>query len=273
MGKFDGILICTDLDGTLIGRGGKISEENIEAIEYFKKEGGYFTFVTGRMPFIVEHIYNAVKPNAPIGCINGGGLYDFEKREYIWAQMLADGVDELLSAVEERVPTVGFQVNTLKNCYFCKENVIMERFRRGTGLPNLTADYKNFSEPICRALFGCETEEEIVAVENILRSHPKADDFFFIRSEKVLFEIVAKGMNKGVSITKLAEYLDLDPKKTVAIGDYNNDIPMFEASGLGIAVANACADAKAAADFITVSNLDHAVAKVIYDMEKGVYPL
>ena len=204
---------------------------------------------------------------------NGGGLYDFEKREYIWAQMLADGVDELLSAVEERVPTVGFQVNTLKNCYFCKENVIMERFRRGTGLPNLTADHKSFSEPICRALFGCETEEEIVEVEKILRSHPRADDFFFIRSEKVLFEIVPKGMNKGVSITRLAEYLNLDPKKTVAIGDYNNDIPMFKVAGLSIAVENACADAKAAADFITVSNLDHAVARVIYDLEKGVYPI
>ena len=111
MGKFDGILICTDLDGTLIGRGGKISEENIEAIEYFKSEGGYFTFVTGRMPFIVGHIYNAVKPNAPIGCINGGGLYDFEKKEYIWAQMLADGVIENLSEGK----------NIIKNSFEIKE--------------------------------------------------------------------------------------------------------------------------------------------------------
>ena len=149
----------------------------------------------------------------------------------------------------------------------------MERFRKGTGLPNLTADHKNFSEPICRALFGCETEEEIVAVENILRSHPRADDFFFIRSERELFEIIPKGMNKGVSITKLVEYLGLDPNKTIAIGDYNNDIPMFKVAKLSIAVANACDDAKAAADYITVSNLDHAVARVIYDLEKGVYPI
>ena len=55
MGKFDGILICTDLDGTILKNDKTISNRNIEAMEYFKKEGGYFTFVTGRMPFFVSY--------------------------------------------------------------------------------------------------------------------------------------------------------------------------------------------------------------------------
>ncbi|MBQ3226919.1 MAG: HAD hydrolase family protein, partial [Clostridia bacterium] len=53
MGKFDGVLICTDLDGTLLKKDKTISEENLKAIEYFKREGGFFTIVTGRMPFYV----------------------------------------------------------------------------------------------------------------------------------------------------------------------------------------------------------------------------
>ena len=73
LGKFDGILICTDLDGTLLKNDKTISRENLDAIEYFKKEGGYFTFITGRMPYFAREIYNRVSPNAPIGCINGGG--------------------------------------------------------------------------------------------------------------------------------------------------------------------------------------------------------
>ena len=51
MKKFDGILFCTDLDGTLLESDHKISKENIEAIRYFQSEGGLFTFLTGRMPF------------------------------------------------------------------------------------------------------------------------------------------------------------------------------------------------------------------------------
>ena len=40
MGKFDGILICIDLDGTLYRNDKTISRENLEAIEYFKRGGG-----------------------------------------------------------------------------------------------------------------------------------------------------------------------------------------------------------------------------------------
>ena len=57
MGKFNGILICTDLDGTLLDNEKHVSKENIEAIEYFKKNGGLFTFLTGRMPFYLSTIY------------------------------------------------------------------------------------------------------------------------------------------------------------------------------------------------------------------------
>lgn len=65
--------------------------------------------------------------------------------------------------------------------------------------------------------------------------------------------------------------MNLDPEKTVAIGDYNNDISMFKAAKVGIAVANACEEAKAAADFVTVSNEESAIARVIYDLENGKY--
>jgi hypothetical protein len=64
-----------------------------------------------------------------------------------------------------------------------------------------------------------------------------------------------------------------DEKKTVAVGDYNNDIGMFRTAGLGIAVANACPAALEAADAVTVSNEENAIARVIFDLESGVYAL
>ena len=69
MGKFDGYLICTDLDGTLLRKDKSVSKENLEAIEYFKNEGGKFTFITGRMPFYAGDISNLIKPNTPIVCM------------------------------------------------------------------------------------------------------------------------------------------------------------------------------------------------------------
>ena len=120
MGKFDGILICTDLDGTLLSKDNTISAENLSAIEYFKQEGGKFTFITGRMPFFVSDIYNSVHPNAPFGCINGGGLYDHLKQEYIWQSVMPDSVFELIKCVDEKFSDIGIQVNTFYKTYFCR---------------------------------------------------------------------------------------------------------------------------------------------------------
>ena len=57
MKKFEGILLCTDLDGTLLRNDKSISRENLDAINYFMSEGGYFTFITGRMPYTSSNIY------------------------------------------------------------------------------------------------------------------------------------------------------------------------------------------------------------------------
>ena len=74
-----------------------------------------------------------------------------------------------------------------------------------------------------------------------------------------------------MALLKLAEHLGIDARNTVAIGDYNNDVPMLEAAGLGVAVSNACKEALDAADVVTVSNEEHAIARVIYDLERGKY--
>lgn len=269
MGKFDGILICTDLDGTLLRKDKSISKENLEAIEHFKREGGYFTFITGRMPYFSDEMYHAIKPNAPIGCINGAGLYDYEKGDYLWMQSLPRDVNELIEYVEGLVDGIGIQYNAADKVYFCSENESTERFRSKTGVPKLSGDYKTIGVPAAKIVFCDMNNENVVRVAELLESHPRADEFDFIRSERTFFEILPKGASKGGVLTRLAAALDVDMSKTVAIGDYNNDISMIRAAGLGVAVANATEEAKAAADHITVSNEEHAIAKIISDIESG----
>lgn len=269
MKKFDGILLLTDLDGTLLKNDGTISKENIDAIEYFKNEGGRFTYVTGRMPFFTSHVYEKVNPNIAFGCINGGGLYDHKKQEYIWRMELPESVVALLEAVDKNLPDIGIQVNTFSKLYFSKDNSVMEVFRERTGAENYVCDYHDVKEPLAKIIFGCETEEDIKNVRNLLNSHKLADSFDFIRSEKTLYEILPKGSGKGTALGKLIELYGMDKEKTIAIGDYDNDISMFYEAKIGIAVSNAAKSAIDSADLVTVSNEEHAIARVIYDIEKG----
>ena len=267
MGKFDGILICTDLDGTLLRSDGTISQENLDAIEHFKGEGGYFTFVTGRMPYYAMHVCEAIKPNVPFGCVNGGGVYDHVAGKYIWAQEMPKDVCELIKTIDEAFPNVGIQVVGFENSYFCKMNGTMVNFRKATNLPDIQGHYEDVAVPFAKILFGTEINEEIMAIQQALLAHPRSGEFDYIRSQHNLFEILPKGSGKGVAIEKLAQHLKTD--KTIAIGDYDNDISMFHAAKLGVAVANACPAALAAADYVTVSNDEHAIAQIINDLETG----
>ena len=269
MGKFEGVLLCTDLDGTILRDDKSISAENLQAIEYFKAEGGLFTIVTGRMPFAATEIVDTVKPNIPFGCINGGGVFDPWKGDYIWTSQMADGVNELIAAVDREVPEAGIQVNTFYHTYFSKENDTMRIFREIQNLPNLVRHYTAVDEPVAKIVFSSEKEEQIQQIAKVLHTHPRSSEFNFIRSERSLYEILPKGIGKGAAIENLVRHLGLDPNKTIAMGDYNNDISMFHAAKIGVAVSNACPDALAAADYITVSNQQHAVAQIIDDLQTG----
>ena len=67
----------------------------------------------------------------------------------------------------------------------------------------------------------------------------------------------------------LCEHLGIPMSRTIAIGDYNNDIGMIRAAGVGVAVANALPEVKAVADFISTSNEENAIARVIEALDKG----
>ena len=269
MKKFEGLLMCTDLDGTLINSNGEISKENLEAIEYFKANGGLFTFVTGRLPYFASSIYNTIKPNAPFGCINGGGIYDHREGKYLHRTEIPHSVLELVKHVDSCVEGIGIQVNHFDKTYFCKENLAMVWFRDVTGVPNVVRCLDEINEPIAKITFGDTCNETVLKVEQALRSHPRADEFCFVRSDNILFEIMPKGINKGSAIVHFEKLLGIKRENIVAVGDYDNDVGMLKAAGVGIAVANASAAAKAAADRITVSNDENAIAKIIYDIDKG----
>ena len=270
MGKFDNILICTDLDGTLFRNDKSISQRNVDAIEYFKSEGGYFTFITGRMPYYVDDALRKVKINAPFGCINGGGLYDIRENRYIWNTPLDKSVVELVKYVVDNIEGMGVQYTCFDKVYFATENSCMQGFRKVTGVPDLTCSIDGPKETLAKIVFGDAREDQLLRIKEIIDLHPRKDEFDYIRSEKNLYEILPKGMSKGAVLPRLAEHLGLDISRTVAVGDYNNDISMLRAAGVGIAVANATPEAKAAADRITVSNEEDAIAEIIKDIENKV---
>ena len=270
MGKFSGILFCTDLDGTILNSSHEVSEQNKKAIEYFQSEGGAFTFITGRMPYVSGAIYDMIRPNAPFGCINGGGIFDKEKDDYLWCETLPGESLDSVRYVYENHPDISIQINCKRQIYFLHDNEATKHFRDVTGHPFVTTEIDELDEPVCKIVFNTTDVEYLQQIRQEVEALPYASLFDYTMGASTYFEILPKNCNKGTLLVKMAELLGYDMAKTVAVGDYENDTVMVKVAGTGYAVANACPELKAIANRITVSNDEHAIAKIIEDLDNEI---
>jgi hydroxymethylpyrimidine pyrophosphatase-like HAD family hydrolase len=85
-----------------------------------------------------------------------------------------------------------------------------------------------------------------------------------VRTDPEYLEFLEPGVDKGTGLVHLAEVLGIPISQVMALGDGENDIPLLEAAGWPVAVANAHAHVKAVARFITNNDNDHdAVAEAV----------
>lgn len=269
MGKFDGIMLCTDLDETLLNSEKKVSDKDKEAIDYFKENGGLFTFITGRTPLGIPHIIEMAPPNTYIGCLNGGAIFDPTTNTNVMEIELDRRYAGLLEYIDTNFPSAGLEVLAHDKVWFCKANELVNRHRRIELLPDNQCDYRKVPGKLAKVLIIDEPQviDEIVKA---LPLQPDADKFDFIRSTKNYYEILPKGASKGNLLEKIAEMNGIPISRTYAAGDNENDISLIRAAGTGYAVANAIDSAKEAADRITVSHNDSPISHIIRDIEKGI---
>lgn len=269
MGKFSGILLCSDLDDTLLTTDKQVSQENREAIEYFKQEGGLFTFATGRSVTGIQWPLEMISPNAPVICFNGSGIYDAAAGKMVWETYLDDNAIKVVEFIENTYPFAGIEVCVNDKIYFCKSNRIVSQHQQDERLPVNEKDYHNILEPWKKVVF-LQEEDELPILKNGLLTSYFTRHYDFMQSSRHFYEMLPKGASKGAALMILADYLGINRRRTIGIGDNENDITLVRNAGVGVAVANAIPQLLDAADFISTDNNANAVAAIIYGLEQGL---
>ena len=268
MGKFDGILLCSDLDGTLFTKDRQVSSENQAAIRYFIGEGGRFTFATGRGLGTLNQVLAKITPNAPLICYNGSGIYDPATDQLIWETKLDHNAGAVLDFVTQNFASAGIEICLSHDVVFCRENRYTQIYRRNEGISSDVVNHQNVTEPWRKVVFMVE-EEEMASFQALINSSPFAGQYDFIRSSRHFYEMLPKGASKGAALDVLASHLGILPENTIGVGDHENDISLLQHAGIGVAVANAQPILLDLADFITADHDNHAIAAVIYGLEQG----
>jgi hydroxymethylpyrimidine pyrophosphatase-like HAD family hydrolase len=83
------------------------------------------------------------------------------------------------------------------------------------------------------------------------------------RSQPYYLDVTNKDANKGAVVEFLSRHLGVPAAEIATIGDQQTDVPMFERSGLSIAMGNAPDEVKAQATATTDSHTDEGFAKAM----------
>ncbi|HEY5523718.1 MAG TPA: HAD-IIB family hydrolase, partial [Clostridium sp.] len=127
---FDGYLLVSDMDGTLLNSEKKISKRNLKAIEYFVNEGGKFTVATGRMVQSVEMFINQLKIELPTILHNGAKIYDYKNNNVISQYPIEEDRKEALRRIKKDKPNIGIEIFAEEIVYIYTSCQLTKRYEK-----------------------------------------------------------------------------------------------------------------------------------------------
>ncbi len=263
MGRFDGKLMVSDMDATLLDSSHRVSDQNREAIEYFISEGGRFTVATGRMVPAVRAYFSQMRINAPALLHNGAKIYDFETETALFEKFIEEPRKEAIRRVHDELPELGLEVYADEKVYIYRACSETERFKTRSYEVIYSMPDEVWSRPWIKALLIGE-RELLDKYEPVYRRC--YDSGYSVRSGDMYLDVVANGVSKGKALTALAAMLGIGRENIYAVGDNMNDIDMLKAAGHSFAVENAEGEVKAAADRIVPSCENSAAAYIIENL-------
>lgn len=255
MGKFSGILIGTDWDGTLYCNE-TISEENMKAIRYFQENGGLFTICSGRYYEFLKQFTHIVHPNTYTVCYNGGLITNIDTNEVLYSGFCDGYVFEIV----DKILKLGIpyhSVNIYDDVMPKPQELTVEEYINGK------ESFKN--KNIYKVLLKTDTPAN-GELGSKLANELDLRDYIAVRSWEVSLEIMKKENAKGIAMKRIAEVTGA--RLTVGVGNYENDIELLKETDISYAVADAPDNVKAYAKRIAHNSLDSALAHIIYEIEK-----
>lgn len=256
-------LVAIDLDGTLLDSRGRLPPEGSRLVKRAFDEGVHVVISTTRDLYYVQRVCAALAISSPIICCNGALIYE-SPTGALWRELCIpiDIAETICQTGDERgwelVTSVG------QTIYF--------RQRQGQALGPMGEN---------RVVVESNRDALVASPHRILTWQPEAIEtlralclsafaeecqtsvYYEPSGEVHSLGIFARGADKGTALQAVLTKLNIPIDCVMAIGDNNNDLPMFDFAGYRVAMGNATEDLRQAAHIIAPVNDEEGVARVL----------
>lgn len=270
-------LYVSDLDGTLLNAESKVSDESAALINSAIADGALFSVATARTPATVSRLLKDVHINVPLIVMTGAAIWDMARNRYLHVEFHDEDIARRLLETYRRHSLSTF-------VYTLGEDNIIHIYHTGpmSDLEWKFVDERKdspfkefhipdtgcsvFPERLDRVLlfYNMRPTPEVLPVYEEIRSLPGIRPVFYhdiFGEETAIMEVFGEGASKAEAVRILADMINAD--RVVAYGDNVNDLPILGIADDAVAVSNAVAEVKNAADRVIGPNTDHSVARDI----------
>ncbi|MDO5517281.1 MAG: Cof-type HAD-IIB family hydrolase [Clostridium sp.] len=263
--KYDGYVIYTDLDGTLLNDEKEVPEKNKEAINYFIENGGRFSIATGRAFESTEKYIENIKIDLPAIVYNGGAVYDCADKIAVREKFIENNKKEIVNKVLADYKDLGIEIYSNTDVYVFNNNGMSER--PATLLLNIIYEMPdNLFELNWNKILLVGKKEFIDEFQYEFKDKYGTN---VIRSGDRFLEILPDNTSKGSGLKEIIKLYKLDKNKVIAAGDDMNDAEMLKECGIAFCPENASDAVKKYADHITINNNEGVIYSILKYLEKN----
>lgn len=270
-------LIVFDVDGTLVNNIGEVGEETLSLIEELASFGIKFSLASGRQHSSLESFAKTLKLETPIISLDGALIKSPKNGNVVYQSFISERyVKKAINYADRFLLKIALCHD--KAVYYSEQDAVIPQL-----LEKFEANYKevsslqNYIDQTLEIVITGDYKESIKFVNNKLDfPHTFGLNTNYYKSHThpgiYYLEIRKQGTNKKKSLVRLCRKLGIKEKETAILGDWYNDIKLFESKALKIALANAVPELIRRADFVTKrdNNEDGAAEflKMVLDAKK-----
>lgn len=268
-------IIALDLDGTLTDSGKEIPAPTLHALLEIQKQGFTVVLASGRPTPGMTHLARKLhleKYGGYLLSFNGASITDCRTGRILFEQTIPK---PFLSGLYAFACEHGTGMMTYRGDKIITGTRIDTYMELEARINHMTfkevKDFPAFVDfPVSKCLLTGEPGH--MAEAEILLKEKYGSELSIYRSEPFFLEVMPRNIDKAYSLQILCEKTGLRREQLISCGDGYNDLTMIRFAGLGVAMGNAQEIVKSAADYVTASNDNNGILKVIEKFIWGKTP-
>lgn len=245
-----------DVDGTLYDeKSASVPASTILAIQKLKAKGILFVIASGRAPYGLGKALNELQADYILG--DNGALVVNQKGEILKRHDFSRASVNQINAFAKRVDAgLCWKFTDKMYIYQNPEKIdwLASQLQSDIGYDPFVFDH------LTRHLEDLPQSASLHAPVDLVNEEFKDnEELAFLAFSNDGYDVVLKGMNKGIGLLELMDVLNLKREEVIAVGDNYNDLEMLELAGVSVAMGNAIDEVKAKASFITKASSEDGI--------------